>query len=164
MDKMKGKSKTLLLIFIFLTLLTAACSQGEEDPGNFSGIISEGKLFGYHHIVIKEGEVFTWEAGFKDSSTLIRENSANQEELDHYRMAVEDGGSQLVKLILSVSYLLISAGIVTFLFIKNRRTLKESGPFIAVFAGIALYIAIGASVDLSNSLEDVKYFYALLKV
>ncbi|RIW30408.1 hypothetical protein D3H55_16880 [Bacillus salacetis] len=82
--------------------------------------------------------------------------------LDRFHFAVEEGRSQLTKLVLALSYLLISVAIVIILYIKKIQLLKESGPFLAVFAGIAIYIALVASVNLNHAIEDVRYFYALL--
>jgi hypothetical protein len=147
----------LLIISAFLT----ACS-GEEDTEEFSGILDKASAWGYEYKVTKNQEEITWEVGYKDHISVLEEIPANEENLELFRTAVSDIQSERVDLILSLCYFLIVVIIALFLFRKNRKLLKETGPFMAVFTAIAIYIAFGASADLINSLQDAKYYYSLI--
>ncbi|WP_456274681.1 hypothetical protein [Bacillus sp. AK031] len=151
--------KIVLTVLFLITLILAACSQGEEDTGGFSGVISDGDVLGYEYTVTKKQDAFFWEVGYKGNTSIIQESQENEKDLDIFMRAVGDSQSEFVKLVLSLSYLFISVVLTLFLYKRNKKVLKESGPFIAVFAGVAIYVALGASLDLNSSLQDAKYYY-----
>jgi hypothetical protein len=155
------KKWILLLAFCF-TLILSAFSQGELDTQEYSGVIGDGKSLGYEYIVTKEQNIFSWKVGYKGEITNIEENAANEDNLVNYMNAVNDSKLVLVKLILSLSYFLIVMITMLILYKKNRKLFKNSGVIISTFAGIALYIAFNASIDLSRTLQNAKYYYLTL--
>ncbi|WP_421378179.1 geobacillin-26 family protein [Bacillus salacetis] len=154
--------KMFLIGLLCILVLLTACAQAEEDTEDFSGVINEGKSMGYEYTVTKDQDTYTWEVGLKGTTTVILETPGNEEDLEHFRKAVSDSESELVDLIISLCYLFIIAVITLFLFKKNRKVLKDSGPIIAVFAGIAIYIAFGAFEDLFRSIQDAQYYYSII--
>lgn len=155
------KKYILLMLFSF-TLILSACSQAEEDTQEYSGIISDEQSFGYEYTVLKEQNNFSWKVGYKGDISIIEESTANQDDLVNYMNAVNDSKLVAVKLITSVSYLLIIIITTLILYKKNRKILKDSAIVITMLAGIALYIAFKASFDLSSLLQDVKSYYLIL--
>lgn len=149
------------MLFSF-TLILSACSQAEEDTQEYSGIISDEQSFGYEYTVLKEQNNFSWKVGYKGDISIIEESTANQDDLVNYMNAVNDSKLVAVKLITSVSYLLIIIITTLILYKKNRKILKDSAIVITMLAGIALYIAFKASFDLSSLLQDVKSYYLIL--
>ncbi|WP_066073187.1 hypothetical protein [Neobacillus soli] len=154
--------KCILLMLFCFTLLLSACSQGEEDTQEYSGIIGDGKTLGYEYTVTKEQNKFSWKVGYKGDISIIEERAANEDDLVNYMNAVNDSKLVLVKLILSVSYFLIVIITMLILYKKNSKMLKDGGVIITILAGIAIYIAVKASFDLSSSLQDAKYYYLKL--
>ncbi|AWE08242.1 hypothetical protein DCE79_12925 [Lysinibacillus sp. 2017] len=155
------KKYILLMLFSF-TLILSACTQAEEDTQEYSGIISDEQSFGYEYTVLKEQNNFSWKVGYKGDISIIEESTANQDDLVNYMNAVNDSKLVSVKLITSVSYLLIIIITTLILYKKNRKMLKDSAIVITMLAGIALYIAFKASFDLSSLLQDVKSYYLIL--
>lgn len=149
------------MLFSF-TLILSACSQAEEDTQEYSGIISDEQSFGYEYTVLKEQNNFSWKVGYKGDISIIEESTANQDDLVNYMNAVNDSKLVAVKLITSVSYLLIIIITTLILYKKNRKILKDSAIVITMLAGIALYIAFKASFDLSSLLQNVKSYYLIL--
>ena len=149
------------MLFCF-TLILSACSQGEEDTQEYSGIIGNGKTLGYEYTVTKEQNKFSWKVGYKGAISIIEERAANEDDLVNYMNAVNDSKLVLVKLILSVSYFLIVIITTLILYKKNIKMLKDGGVIITILAGIAIYIAFKASFDLSSLLHDTKCFYLIL--
>ena len=160
---MEGFIKKYILILLFcITLILSACTQGEEDTQEYSGIISDGKAMGYEYTVTKEESSFFWKVGYKGDITTIEESTDNEDELQNFMMTVSDSNSILSTLIISLSYFLIIAVISFFLYKKNRKILKDGAIVVGLASIIALYIAIDASVDLSIALQDVKLHYIRL--
>lgn len=149
------------MLFCF-TLILSACSQGEEDTREYSGIIGEGKTLGYEYTVTKEQNKFSWKVGHKGDRSIIEESAANDDDLENYMNAVNDSKLVLAKLIISVSYLLIVIITTLIVYKKNRKMLKDSGVIITILTGIAIYIAFKASFDLTSLLQDAKYYYLIL--
>ena len=149
------------MLFCF-TLILSACSQGEEDTREYSGIIGEGKTLGYEYTVTKEQNKFSWKVGYKGDISIIEESAANEDDLENYMNAVNDSKLVLAKLIISVSYLLIVIITTLIVYKKNRKMLKDSGVIITILTGIAIYIAFKASFDLTSLLQDAKYYYLIL--
>ena len=156
--------KWLFLMLFCITLILPACSQSEEDKQEYLGVISEGKVLGYEYTVIKEKNSNLWKVRYKEDITIIEESTANKEDLLKFRNAVIDSKLVLVKLITSVSYLLIVTITTLILYKKNRKMLKDGSAMITIFVGIAVYIAFKASFDLSSLLHDTKYFYLTLTI
>jgi hypothetical protein len=154
--------KYILLITFCFTLILSAFSQSEKDTKEYSGIIGDGKSLGYEYAITKEQNIFLWKVGYKEDRTIIEENAANEVNLVNYMNAVNDSKLVLVKLILSVSYFLIVLITSLILYKKKRKILKESGVILSLFAGIAIYIAFKASIDLSRTFQDAKYYYLIL--
>lgn len=154
--------KCILLMLFCFTLIVSACSSDEEDTLEYSGIISDGKTLGYEYTISKEQDKFSWKIGYKGDISIIEESTANQDDLVNYMYAVNDSILALGKLIISVSYLLIVIITTLILYNKNRKMLNDGGAIISVLAGIAIYIAFKASLDLSSSLQDAKYYYLIL--
>ena len=151
------------MLFSFI-LISSACSHSEEDTQGFSGVISEGKNFGYAYIVIKEQNKKSWKVSYKGDISIIEERAANKEDLVNYRNAVNDGELVLAKLIISVTYFLIVSLTSLILYKKNRKMLKEAGVIITILAAIAVHITFNASVELSRLLQDAKYCYLILTI
>jgi hypothetical protein len=161
LEGIKVKKCMLLLLFCF-TLLLSACSQSEEDTQRYSGIISDGTAMGYEYTITREQNTFSWKVGYKGDITSIVESIDNEADLESFMIAVSDSKVLLVKLLISLTYFLIVAGTTLIFYKKNRKILKESGAIIAVLAGIAIYIALEASIDLSRTLQDAKFYYLIL--
>lgn len=149
------------MLFCF-TFILSACAQSEEDTQEYSGVIIDGKAFGYEYTITKEQKKFSWKIGYNGDVSIIEERATNEEDLVNYMNAVNDSTLTLVKLILSLSYFLIVIITTLFLYKKNRKMLKDGGVIITVLAGIAIYIAFKASFDLSGSLGVAKYYYLTL--
>ncbi|MBM7553940.1 hypothetical protein [Thalassobacillus pellis] len=165
-DLLKGEdrnsmSKCFLLLLFSFTLL-AACTQGEEEAGDYSGIISDGKAMGYEYTITKEQSTISWKIGYKRNTTIIKENTENEKDLEKFMIAVGDSQSELVELMITLSYFFIVALTTLFLYKKNRNMLRGSGVIITVFVGFAIYNAVTTSFDLSSSLHDAKYYYLIL--
>jgi len=150
-----------MMLFGF-TLILTACSRGEVDVQEYSGIIGDGKALGYEYTITKEQNKFSWKVGYKGHLTFIEESAASKENLVNYMHAVNDSKLVLLKLVLSVSYFLVIMITTLILYRKNRKILKSGSAIIAILAGFAIYAAIKASIDLSNSLQEAKYYYLLL--
>lgn len=149
------------MLFSFIFTLSA-CSQAKEDTQEYSGIIGDGQSLGYEYTVIKEQNNFFWKVGYKGDISIIEESAANQGDLVNYMNAVNDSKLVLVKLIISVSYLLIIILTTLILFKKNRKMLKDSGVVVTMLSGIAIYIAFKASFDLISLLQDTNFNYLIL--
>ncbi|QAS52945.1 hypothetical protein HLI_12450 [Halobacillus litoralis] len=118
---------------------------------------------GYEYTITKEKNTFLWKVGYKEDLTIIEANRNNEEQLQNFMRAVSDSKVILSKLIISLSYILIVAGISFFIYKKNRDSLKGGGTIVGVSASIiALYIAVEASFDLYSVLQDVKNHYLSL--
>ena len=156
--------KYVLLILYCFTFILSACSlgQAEEDTEEYFGIIAEGKTLGYEYTVTKEQNKTSWKIGYKGDISIIEEDTTNENDLRSYMTAVSDSKIELVKLIVSVSYFLIVIITMLITYKKNRKMLKDSVVIITVFAGIAVYFAFNASIDLSSLLRDAKYYYLTL--
>ncbi len=146
------------MLFCFIFILSA-CSQNEEDTQEYSGIISDGKAFGYEYTITKDQNKFSWKVGYNGDIFIIEEIAASEDDLVYYMNAVNDSNLALAKLILSLSYFLIVTLTTLFLYKKNRKMLKDGSVIITIVAGIAIYIAFKASIDLSSSLKVAKYYY-----
>lgn len=158
--------KWSLLILLSITLLLSSCTQGEEETGDYSGIISDGKSMGYEYTLTKEQSTFFWKIGYKGNTSKIKENAENENNLENFMIAVGDCQSELVELIITLSYFLIVVLTTLFLYKKNRKILNEmiksGGVIIALTVVFAIYNAFATSFDLSNSLLDAKYYYLIL--
>lgn len=161
MERILIKKYIPILLFC-ITLILSACTQSEEDTQEYAGIIGDGKAIGYEYTVIKEEDSISWKVGYKGDITIIEENIYNKDELQNFMMAVSDSKLILSKLVISLSYFLIVAVISFFLYMKNRKILKEGAIVIVLASIIALSIAFDASVDLSNALQDVNLYYLRL--
>ena len=152
------------MILTFVLLLLSACSQGEEDTEDYSGIIGDGRALGYEYTVTKEQTTISWEVGYKGATTVIEENAKNKSDLEKFMIAVNDSKSKFVTLILSVSYLLIVVIATLVLYKKKSEMIKEGGLIILIAAaGISIYIAFNASLDLSSLLRVTNYYYWTLE-
>lgn len=151
-----------IVFFCFIFILTA-CTQSEEDTQDYSGIIGDGKAMGYEYTITKEKNTFSWKVGYNGDITTIEESIENEDELQNFMMAVNDSKVVFSKLIISLSYFLIVAVISFFLYMKNRKILKNGGAIVVVLAGIiALYITVDATFDLSIALQEAKLHYLRL--
>lgn len=162
-ERVEWMKKLLMIVLLGFILLLTACSQAQEDTKEFSGMISDGNAFGYKYTVIKEQNDISWVVGYKGDTSIIQENQENRANLDHFMKAVGDTHSEYITLLISLSYVFIIVIGALFLFKRNRKTFNASLPFMAVFAGIALYIAIGALEDMNSSLQDIENYYSIIK-
>lgn len=153
--------KSILLMLFYLTLTLSACSQSEEDI-EYTGIVVDGKSFGYEYSVIKEQNKFTWKLGYKGDTFLIEENATNQDNLLNYMNAINDSKLVFTKLIISVSFLLIVIIIGFIRYKNNRKVFKEGNVVITILIVITIYITFKESLELSNLLQDVKYYHSIL--
>ncbi|MDI2587053.1 hypothetical protein OR571_08035 [Psychrobacillus sp. NEAU-3TGS] len=80
--------KCMLLMLFCFTLILSACSQGEEDTQEYSGIIGDGQTLGYEYTVTKEQNKFSWKVGYKGDISIIEESAGNKEDLVNYMNAV----------------------------------------------------------------------------
>lgn len=125
-------------------------------------VISEEKAGGYQYTVIKEQDTFTWKIGHQENISTIIENQDNTEELEHFRMAVNDIDMQIFEMIISVIYILIVVIITLLLYKKNKQMLKSNGAIIAISVGVGLYMMFVISIDLNTAFQDAKFYYLLL--
>lgn len=154
--------KYFLLLLFSVTLLLSACTQGEEETGDYSGIISDGKAMGYEYTITKEQNTFSWKIGYKGNTSIIKESTENGKDLENFMIAVGDSQSELIELIITLSYFLSVVLTTLFFYKRNRNMLKGGGIIIAVLVGFAIYNAVTTSFDLSSSLQDAKYYYLIL--
>ncbi|MFD1019603.1 hypothetical protein [Thalassobacillus hwangdonensis] len=149
-----------LFTFLLITLLLAACGQSEEDPNDYSGVISDGEVIGYTYVVTKEQGAFVWEIGYKGNSTIVDESKENEDVLEDYRTAVNEGQGALTTLMISGVYFLVAASLLIFLYKKNRKLLKNGGFIAGILACvIALTIVIDASIDLRSAVDNAEFYY-----
>lgn len=154
MKKMIGLLATILLL--------TACAQGVEDSESFTGVIGKGEAIGYSYTVTKESSSFSWTIGYKEETKQIQETITNDEVLNRYRTAIHDSEATIVKLLITVGYLVILLVTVIIFYRKKREVLKGNSIIISVLASFALYIAIEAALDLNHSLQMMKQYYAFL--
>ena len=146
-------------MLLCMAFILSACTQGQEDTQQYSGIISQGKAFGYEYTVTKEGDLFSWEIRYKEDKTTIEENIDNVDELENFMTTVNESILSLSKLIISLTYLLIVAVISFYLYKKHRKLFKDGAIVIVLAIIISLSIAIDAYFDLSVLLQDIKLYY-----
>lgn len=146
------KKYTLILLFC-IPFILSACTKSEENIGT----IDKGEMMGYEYTVSKEDDSFFWKVGYKGDITMVEENSENQEELESFRIAINDSDKILLKLILSLSYFFIVT-IIPYFFFK-RKTTKNGVVFIVLTSIIALSIAFTSFIDLKTELADIKFHY-----
>jgi hypothetical protein len=125
-------------------------------------IIGEEKAGGYQYTVIKEQNTFTWKIGDRDNISTVVENKDNNEELESFRIAVEEINMERYKIIISTSYFIIVVVTTLFIYKKNKQIPKGSGAIISIFAGIALYYTIVNSINLNTAFQDAKFYYLML--
>jgi hypothetical protein len=125
-------------------------------------IIGEEKAGGYQYTVIKEQNTFTWKIGDRDNISTVVENKDNNEELESFRIAVEEINMERYKIIISTSYFIIVVVTTLFIYKKNKQIPKGSGAIISIFAGIALYYTIVNSINLNTAMQDAKFYYLML--
>lgn len=157
------KKSMLLLLFCF-TLILSACGQAEEDTEEYSGVISDGKVFSYAYSVTMDQNTMIWEVGYKGDTAMIEESDTNQGDLVNYMNAVNDSKLEFVKLIIALAYIVFISILSLILYKKNRKMLKDGSLITAALTGIAVYIAFKAAFDLSSFLRDVKYYYWILTI
>ena len=121
-----------------------------------------GEALGYEYTVTKEQHKFSWKVGYKGHLTIIEESAASEDSLVNYMHAVNNSKSVLLKLVLSVLYFLVIMITSLILYRKKRKLLKSGSVIIAILAGFAVYVAIKASIDLSSSLQEAKYYYLII--
>ena len=153
------KEKLLVMLSMFILLFIVVV------PIVFASspfVIGEEKAGGYQYTVIKEQNTFTWKIGDRDNTSTFVENKDNNEELESFRIAVEDINMEIYKIIISASYFLIVVVTTLFFYKKNKEIPKGSGAIIAIFAGIALYYTIVNPINLNSAFQDAKSYYLML--
>lgn len=144
-----------MLIILFIVVVPIVFSSSPF-------VIGEEKAGGYQYTVIKEQNTSTWKIGHQDNISTVVENQDNSEELERFRIAVEDIDMEVFKIIISASYFLIVV-ITTLIFYKKTKQLpKSSGAIITILAGIALYYTIVNSINLNTAFQDAKFYYSML--
>lgn len=149
---------------LFCTVfLLAACSLGEEDIYNYSGIISNESALGYEYTVTKENDTFTWVVRHKENIRIIEETVDNQENLQRFMYAVSDSHAGLATLIIWIMYLLFIIAIsFYFLHNKGRKNAKDYAVIIIIFIAISLYLVVNAVIDLTTAYQSMKHYYFTL--
>lgn len=130
---------------------------------NSPTVIGEDKAGGYQYKVIKDQDTFTWQIGHQDNTYTVIENEDNGEDLEFFRVTIQDIGMEIYQIIISALYFLIVM-VTTILFYKkkNKQISKISRAIIAVLAGIALYYTIINSYDLNVAFRDANFYYMKL--
>lgn len=143
----------VITFFIFLVAKVSASSPF---------VIGKEKAGSYQYTVVKEENNFTWKISHRDNLSTIQENSDNTEDLEHFRIAVEDINKQIFEIIITASYLLFVVLTVLILYKKNRQTLKSDGAIFAILIGISLFITLKTSIELNTAFQDAKFYYSVL--
>jgi len=125
-------------------------------------VIGEEKAGGYEYTVIKEQNTFTWKIGHQDNISTLVENKDNNEDLERFRIAVEDINMEIFNIIISASYFLIVVITTLFFYKKKKQIPKGVGAIITIFVGIALYYTIVNSINLNTAFQDAKFYYSML--
>ncbi len=151
-------------MFCCLVFLVTACSQnGEEDTEKISGVISKGQVLGYEYETAIKASSFLWKVGHKEDSLHIEESDRNKEILEDFMVAVNEGQSVFVKLIIALSYIVIIAITIFILYKKNRKVLRASNGVLIAFAVVAIFIAFESAIDLNRILHNAQYYFLQLK-
>ncbi|WP_175991459.1 hypothetical protein [Bacillus sp. Marseille-Q1617] len=146
-----------ILTIVLIMVLVPHSAAGKES------VIASQKAGGYQYTVIKEENTYTWKIAHRGKQTVMEENKENGEQLEQYRLSVEDINSDIVELLISAGYFFIVIISVLIVLKKNKQILKNSHLIIiASFAGIALYNSMITFIDLNNALKDANYYYTLL--
>lgn len=159
MEEMYLKEKFLVMFSMFIILFIVVV------PIVFASsplVIGEEKAGGYQYTVIKEQNTFTWKIGHQDNISTVVENKDNNEDLERFRIAVEDINMEIFKIIIAASYFLIVVITTLFFYKKNKQISKGSGAIIAILAGIAVYYTIVNSINLNTAFQDAKLYYSML--
>jgi hypothetical protein len=159
MGEMYLKEKLLVMLSMFILLFIVVV------PIVFASspfVIGVEKAGGYQYTVIKEQNTFTWKIGDRDNISTVVENKDNNEELESFRIAVEEINMERYKIIISTSYFIIVVVTTLFIYKKNKQIPKGSGAIISIFAGIALYYTIVNSINLNTAMQDAKFYYLML--
>ncbi|MFD2627399.1 hypothetical protein [Oceanobacillus kapialis] len=155
--------KFYLLLFLSFILCLSGCTQGEEEPGDYSGIVNDGKAIGYQYTLTLDKGNFSWEIGYKGNTSIYKESAENEKDLENFKHAVDDSQSALTTLMITGTFLLIVVLLTFFIYKKNKNMLKGAHAIIVVVVGFAIYHSLTASVELSRSLQDAEYYYLLLR-
>ncbi|KUP07169.1 hypothetical protein Q75_06485 [Bacillus coahuilensis p1.1.43] len=125
-------------------------------------VIGEQKARDYQYTVLKENNSFTWIIGHQDNIVTIVENKDNEEELEHFRTAVEEINTKFLGIIISASYLLIVVFTTVTFYKKTKHIPIGTGAIIALLAGIAIYYTIENSINLNTALQDANFYFSIL--
>ena len=148
---------------LFCTVfLLAACSLGEEDINNYSGIISNEKALGYEYTVTKENNINTWVVRHDEDYTIIEETIDNNEDLQYFMYSVNDSHDGLATLIVWVSYFLFIIVLSYFLYKKGRKNVKYYAVIIVFFMAISMYLVVNAFFELTTAYQTMKHYYFTL--
>jgi hypothetical protein len=153
------KEKFLVMFSMFIILFIVVVP---IVFANSPFVIGEKKAGGYQYTVIKEQNTFIWKIGHQDNVSSVVENQDNNEELEHFRIAVEDINMGIFKIIISTSYFLIVVITMLIFYKKNKQIPKSNSAIIAIFAGIALYYTIVHSINLNTAFQDAEFYYSIL--
>lgn len=152
--------KKILVMFSMLFILFIVVAPIVIASSPF--VIGEEKAGGYQYTVIKDQNSFTWKIGHQGNIFTIVENKDNNEDLEHFRTAVEEIYMEMFGVIISASYFLIVVITTLFFYKKTKQIPKGSGAIIAILAGIAVYYTIENSINLNTALQDAKFYYSML--
>lgn len=121
----ENSNKKICSAYVFLFQPNvSACSQDEEDKQEYAGIIGEGKAMGNEYTVSKEQNTFSWKVGYRGDISVIEEDTANEDNLDDFRVSVSNSKEALANLIIWRLYFLIVV-ITTLIFFKKKRKKLE---------------------------------------
>lgn len=151
--------KWVSFILFCTVFLLPACSLGEEDTNNYSGIISNESALGYEYTVTREHNTNTWVVRHKETITIIEETVDNKEDLQHFMYAVSDSHAGLFSLIIWISYFLIIMLLSYYLYKRGRKNSKDYAVIIVFAILISIYLISNAVTELMTAHQSVKLYY-----
>ncbi|MFK9091467.1 hypothetical protein [Bacillus salipaludis] len=152
------KRQFFMIFFLFFAAAAPGSAQASSD------IIRDGKAGGYEYtITLGEGPSYSWKIGRQGKIVVVEENSEKVVDLTEFMDAVNHIHLEKFKLISYTVYLMIIFITTLFIYFYNKKMLKSGGFIMVLFTAYALYLIIGAAVDLNRALDDARFYYLTLK-
>ena len=151
--------KWISIILLCTVFLLAACSFGEEETQQYTGIVSKENALGYEYIVTIENDTFTWIVRHQDKLTIMEETVENKDDLQRFSNAVNESNTHVYSLMIWFTVLLI-VGVISYQFRQIARKNNKNYTVIIVIAlAIAFYLVFNAVLELTTAYQSVKMQY-----
>lgn len=120
-------------------------------------VIGEGKAAGYQSIIEKDENEFIWSIGHDNNTLTLIENETNSENLERFRIIVNDLDILMFEVIsYSIFLLIVVFGIFIF-----QKKLKGGIPILVItaFGLFAFYHTFNSALELNAMLKEAQYYY-----